>query len=332
MQFLSSYISTLSAWMRSLQYPLFYIVAFGIGFYIIYTLYHASIMYSKLRGYRNIRTSNYEVLNHLNQYIRSIHPSMYSVKLGTSETDNSKTMKRVKNHKHVEEFKKQYMTQLREPTVGEIGQLSSKCAAIDGMLKEYKLHRLREIPWHFIISKRNLEFGYPYTLGNTIVLPEHMVSDVSTETLLHEKIHVFQRMYPRLFDDLYTVLFPFMKKMDAPDIAFSDDIRKTEMTNPDGNSDIWLYFDKGVWFYPSLQLGTVSMTEEVGYAVESRLNPMKVDSRRRVPLRSLHALRSYPRSVSVYHPNEIIACLLSHQVVTGKKISKSITNLLNDDL
>ena len=323
----------LSAWMRSLQYPLFYIIAFGIGFYIIYMVYQATIMYSKMRGYRNIRTSQYDLLNHLNQYIRSIHPSMYSVKLGTSSGDNtSKMTNRAKNHKHVEEFKRQYMTQLREPTADEIGQLSSKCASIDGMLKEYKLNLLCGVPWHFIISKRNLEFGYPYTLGNTIVLPEHMVSDVSTETLLHEKIHVFQRMYPGLFDDLYSLLFPFMKKMDAPDIAFSDDIRKTEMTNPDGNSDIWLYFDKGVWFYPSLQLGTVSMTEEVGYAVESRLAPMKVDSRRRVPLRSLHALRSYPRSVSVYHPNEIIACLLSHQIVSGKKISKSITSLLNDDL
>lgn len=62
----------------------------------------------------------------------------------------------------------------------------------------YKYKNLYKIPW-IIVKFKGIEENYPHTLGNIIFLPEIFFSyDVENqmETLLHEKIHVYQRSYP----------------------------------------------------------------------------------------------------------------------------------------
>ena len=61
-----------------------------------------------------------------------------------------------------------------------------------------------EIPWSFVLfSGRNYENGYPHTRFNSIFLPIHLCLYSNQKeqkdfirTLIHEKIHLFQKMFP----------------------------------------------------------------------------------------------------------------------------------------
>ena len=59
------------------------------------------------------------------------------------------------------------------------------------------------VPWNFakLTGSCELEKNFPHTLGDVIVLSENVINRsqdarVLAETLLHEKVHVYQRMFP----------------------------------------------------------------------------------------------------------------------------------------
>lgn len=67
-----------------------------------------------------------------------------------------------------------------------------------------KLHknfaRLYSIPWKLAKIDASLENGFPHTLGDVIILSDAFFSRPigdMTATLIHEKVHVFQRLYPK---------------------------------------------------------------------------------------------------------------------------------------
>ena len=51
--------------------------------------------------------------------------------------------------------------------------------------------------WKIVKTLGNIEFGYPFTIGDTIILSESYIQNVGSDklmnTLIHEKIHVNQR-------------------------------------------------------------------------------------------------------------------------------------------
>lgn len=69
--------------------------------------------------------------------------------------------------------------------------------------------------WTFILCDDSLEAGMPHTIHTAIMMPTwwlaHLLRDTATptahraaiETLVHERIHVLQKRYPRTFADLY---------------------------------------------------------------------------------------------------------------------------------
>jgi hypothetical protein len=340
MKFYTDTIQYLSQLIQTIKYPTIYTAFFGIFIYIfgtfVYGYWIHSKYYAKYTDNMNTNMSSAMFLKYLMTYLRSIHPAMYRIKLPRVEKQpNSSTSQTarvsVAYTMSLKQFKEEYTKNLREPRVDEYKILIDKTIRANKLLSECKLYILRDIPWRFIISSAFLEFGYPFTIGDTIIIPEHKVKNIDVETLIHEKIHIYQRMQPIRFDYLYEHLFSFVKKTDPKLIVIPDEIRMSEMTNPDENGDIWIYYDKGTWYYPSLQLGMSRLTEEVGYPVQHYTYPMRVRTSGKKLLRSLSILNGYPSTISVYHPNEIFACLLSHQVVTDKKISKSIVRILNQE-
>jgi hypothetical protein len=59
--------------------------------------------------------------------------------------------------------------------------------------------RLQKIPWKFVKMHHDIENGWPHTLGDVIVLSGRFFQLSEHDkcmTLLHEKMHVFQRIYP----------------------------------------------------------------------------------------------------------------------------------------
>ncbi len=96
-----------------------------------------------------------------------------------------------------EEYKKRYLLSLKPFTQEEKEELTRKTREIDNAIHE-KMPLLAEIPWKFAKTDHSIEMGYPHTLEDYIIL----TSVPSISTLLHEKIHVFQRLYKHETEEL----------------------------------------------------------------------------------------------------------------------------------
>lgn len=60
--------------------------------------------------------------------------------------------------------------------------------------------------WNFGLCTNEYESGLPHTLGNVIVLPERVFSldnQLFLNLLIHERVHVLQKMYSSVFHSLY---------------------------------------------------------------------------------------------------------------------------------
>ncbi len=96
------------------------------------------------------------------------------------------------------------------------------------------------IPWKIICIEGKLyEYGLPHTRGEYIILSKKDVNDYTenklTKTLIHEKVHVYQKMYIN-DTDKYVIDNGFIKWKIREE---KDNIR----ANPD--IDNWIYKDKG---------------------------------------------------------------------------------------
>ncbi len=71
-------------------------------------------------------------------------------------------------------------------------------------------------PWRFVKVDSTFCSGFPHTRGKTIILPAGIMpvfqhsESFAVNLLLHEKLHVLQRLYPERFEKLYT-LYGFEK-------------------------------------------------------------------------------------------------------------------------
>lgn len=59
------------------------------------------------------------------------------------------------------------------------------------------------IDWKIIKISNNIENGFPHTHGDIIILPEWILnSHILSDTLIHEKVHIYQRLYENDHDNL----------------------------------------------------------------------------------------------------------------------------------
>ena len=92
----------------------------------------------------------------------------------------------------------------------------------------------------------------PYTLSNYIVINEKSIKNLSqfneisdnfVNTLIHEKIHIIQRINQAQFNEFYKKNYSFIyKKIHIKEVPLQ--YRKIYMSNPDSNKDFWLCRDK----------------------------------------------------------------------------------------
>jgi len=99
----------------------------------------------------------------------------------------------------------------------------------DGWVNKSKL---QDLPWIIGISPDGYEFNLPHTRGQVIMLPEL----VDASTLVHEKLHVYQKMFPKDFEKyLHKQGFTLSKKSVA------------RAANPDADTQV--YERDGVQWY-----------------------------------------------------------------------------------
>ena len=109
------------------------------------------------------------------------------------------------------------------------------------------------LPWKIAIVPGGFEYGFPHTRGDVIVIPGVLCEEVASQrlanTLLHERLHVYQKMYP---DD-------FQKYLDSQ--GFVRYCRRKDIQNVAANPDAdeWVYMKDGEVF-----VGQYASSDPVG--------------------------------------------------------------------
>ncbi len=86
-------------------------------------------------------------------------------------------------------------------------RLMSWIRKADAYAVQGNMRRLAQLPWNVCILDQGVENGFPHTLGSIIFLPTTFFQQDSKRgitTLLHEKLHVYQRAFPSRCQKLYT--------------------------------------------------------------------------------------------------------------------------------
>lgn len=160
-----------------------------------------------------------------------------------------------------------YLHGVREPTPAEKDLLEIYTGRIDARMSPES--RLRKIPWRVLFFDDKSEGGFPHTHGDCIMLPykfltkhEHEEQEHVIDTLLHEKVHVYQRMFPFDFLDLYLRYWGFgvlgLASQRIPGIR----------SNPDTN-DVLFADSSGVMISPAFK----KLPTGLGDIVDTRDHP-----------------------------------------------------------
>ena len=111
--------------------------------------------------------------------------------------------------------------------------------ANDLTMMSYKT--LYKLPWKIVVSQGSAENRFPHTHGDFIVLPVSFfkgdeVHDWHVKTLIHEKCHVFQRLYPIECHILFTRFWGMqLRGIDAYNAA------SKRRSNPDINRLVYAH-------------------------------------------------------------------------------------------
>jgi hypothetical protein len=119
--------------------------------------------------------------------------------------------------------------------------------------------KLKNIPWKFIIiNTKSIDLGLPHTRWDTIVINQSIINDTLNfvDTILHEKLHVYQKLFPEDFD-LYlkkNSFEPYIKYINS-NIQYR--------SNPD--TDDWIYKCKGEIYFSKYRYSEPQTIADVIY-------------------------------------------------------------------
>jgi hypothetical protein len=191
----------------------------------------------------------------------------------------------------IEEYIAHYKSHVQEFSAHERDALKDLVAMCDNHLRNTK--HLKNIPWKFAKVDGHIENGFPHTLQDTIVLSNtffHMNRHDQVVTLIHEKIHVYQRMYPLQTHRLITDFLGY---------HIADTLKNHPLSrnNPDINN--FIYAKHGV---STAMIYTDSKPTDITHARVCKI----VGKQEYEPI--LHKDVGLPNDVSqIEHPYEVMA-------------------------
>jgi hypothetical protein len=161
--------------------------------------------------------------------------------------------------------------------------------------------------WNLIKIENTLEFGYPYTLGKFIFIPEKLIKDdnILTKILVHEKLHIIQRYNKKYYYSLYNKLYgKYMFKIDPRNVDISD-LEHIWITNPDSNDELWLIKDQNnLYIVPYINKETYVDTNYAYKVIEINNSFKILDEKVNKKLLDINILFSGNSNINYTHPNE----------------------------
>ena len=238
------------------------------------------------------------------------------------------------------ETRKRYQAAVRPFRPEEQEAIRAYVEALEPLLRDYP--RFARQPWRFVKVADHIEGGLPHTRDNFIVLSESVskgLFDLRRQQtpeaalmrggmlLLHEQVHVLQRLEPGRFDNLYTQTLGYRRSGNIP---LPKDLATNQLLNPDGLSCCWL-FPRGqgmIWpllvfaerdglrkmpgDFRKLAVTVMPTKKALGYHV-ARTAEGRSQSEDLLKVREY--VEAFPLTQNFYHPNETSADLFSQLVL-----------------
>lgn len=238
------------------------------------------------------------------------------------------------------EARKRYQAAVRNFTEAEQQALRVSVQALQPMLVHYP--RFARQPWRFVKVADSIEGGLPHTRADAIVLSESVSASITGmhsqlsgavvlrrlgPLLLHEQMHVLQRLEPARFTSLYMNVFGF-----APRAALTlpEEIVVNQVANPDGLDCCWMFplAEPGRFILPWLEFAETATRRKMpqdfrmrAISVVSEGAGFRVvrDAQGKVQSRDLARVTEYTQAFALtenfYHPNETAADLFAQLVM-----------------
>lgn len=148
----------------------------------------------------------------------------------------SRLNQQLRNINNIDEYLYNIENYLYTPTKTEKKIIKNAIYKAENKLKNkqyigFNYNKMKKSPWVIGCSiGENYEFGYPHTRNNIIILNYNNIYDNNLyKTLIHERIHVYQKLFPK---DMNKFLKYFgFEKIKRKDI--------THLDNPDTNNYIY---------------------------------------------------------------------------------------------
>lgn len=97
---------------------------------------------------------------------------------------------------------------------------------------------IMSMPWKFVLTNNTIEYGLPHTRGGIIFIPISIFNNIEPEiirTLIHEKIHVYQKLHSEIFEQaLFDNNYYLIKTLHKTDTSANPDINSNVYMHPNG--------------------------------------------------------------------------------------------------
>jgi hypothetical protein len=110
----------------------------------------------------------------------------------------------VRKSNNINEYLKKYQLGYELFTTKQKNILLNIINNINNIINKY--NHFKNIKWIFVKINTDLENSYPHTIKNVIILSNNFFNysiDEQINTIIHEKVHIYQRMYPEYINILY---------------------------------------------------------------------------------------------------------------------------------
>lgn len=222
----------------------------------------------------------------------------------------------------IEAYKSAYKNAVVPFTTEEMKHLRELISKANNLFDNAGFSNLRVIPWSFVKINKKIENGYPHTLADVIVISDALLkqSDADViQTLIHEKIHVYQRNNP-------SVVLEIFRDMGLRPLG-SDEMRRIDISiikrlraNPDLDKLLYVHEPSGyvmAQVYTTMRPDSISDSKTIMFFLnDGGLKSATVASNEAIGLPG--AIRC-----QLEHPHEIMACLLAEIISKPQLLQQS---------
>lgn len=187
--------------------------------------------------------------------------------------------------------------------------------------------------WNFVKTSYKLEKGMPFTLGKYIFLSDKLILKYyfdmihknkgniidNCETLIHEKIHIYQRYNQKLFDKYYYKQFNSRK---INNLSITKYWNNMIISNPDGLNVNYIYTYENKKYLPLL-INNKNRLKQIVIELKTK-NNLLITTNKYIDINKFIPFQKYSPDISCYHPNEIYAYLISKLIIKNIKAFKII--------